>query len=47
MVQKGKLGKEFLIRNAHVDGAFGISVRQYQAQGKLVQPGAAEAAKMF
>ncbi|WP_345427913.1 HD-GYP domain-containing protein [Halioxenophilus aromaticivorans] len=47
LVQRGKLGKEFLIRNAHVDGAFGISVREYQAKGKLVQPGAKDAAQMF
>lgn len=47
MVHKGKLGKEFLIREAHPDGAFDISVREYQAKGRLVQPGAGDSAGLF
>jgi len=35
LVEQGKLGKEFLIREVHPDGAFGVSVRNYQEQGKL------------
>lgn len=46
-IQKGKLGKEFLIRQAHLDGTFDISVAGYQAQGRLVQPGAGSEAPIF
>ena len=32
-VEKGRLDKNYFIKKAHVDGAFGINMRDYQAKG--------------
>lgn len=33
LIEKGQLGREFLIKAVYADGAFGISVRAYQQKG--------------
>jgi len=34
-IEKGKLGRDYLIKEVHIDGTFGISVRAYQEQGLI------------
>ncbi len=33
LIEKGQLARDFLIKDVHVDGTFGITVRSYQEQG--------------
>lgn len=35
LIEKGELSKDHLIKAVYADGAFGISVRDYQAQGRV------------
>ncbi|BFM08766.1 HD-GYP domain-containing protein [Halioxenophilus aromaticivorans] len=35
LIEQGRLSNDFLIKDVHVDGTFGVSVREYQERGLL------------